>query len=105
MIEELTPRLLGVALLLVIVVAPVLALLLSALLLARYRRQVTRAMAATGGFQGAETEAPTAELPPPQTRKVDDRSQASNRQDAYHRAVSAPWHNAIRAALCPPVRQ
>lgn len=50
MIEELTPQILMSAMLLVNVLAPVLTLLLSAVMLRRYRRAVSRSMAATIGF-------------------------------------------------------
>lgn len=53
MIEELTPPIFAVALMLVLAFAPVLTLLLSALILWRYRRAVLRAMAASVSAAGA----------------------------------------------------
>src|SRR4051794_31359718 len=53
MLEELTPQILSVALFFVIAVAPVLTLIVSALILWLYRRSVLRAMAAMRGSEAS----------------------------------------------------
>lgn len=61
MLEELTPQLLSFSMLLIVVLAPPLALLLSALLLWRYKRAVLRAMASSAAATQGVSEAT---LPP-----------------------------------------
>ena len=75
MMEEFTPQVAASSLLLIIISAPMLTLLLSALLLWRYRRAVMRAMAATGDFHApvVETRQP-AKSPPHGEPKVEEQS-------------------------------
>ena len=56
MIEQLTPTLLSVMLLLLVCVASVLTLLVSAILLWNYRRAVSRHMATSSGFKAVPSE-------------------------------------------------
>lgn len=91
-ITELTPQMLSILLLLVIAVAPVLTLILSALLLWRYRHSVIRQMAARGGF-----DAPTADgQARAQKLDGDDPGAESNGRVLYRRAMLGPWREAVR---------
>ena len=94
MIKELTPTLLSSLLLFVVSVAASLTLLISALLLWRYRRAVTRNMAASGGSDGL----------PPHALASSERRQAltpGNRKTGttlYQYAMHAPWRLALSYA-------
>lgn len=96
MIEELTPQILMSTMFLVNVVAPVLTLLLSLVMLRRYRRAVSRSMQATSGFD----DEPSMRRSPngrsglaPAPRKSDDGG------GLYGRLMRAPWQNAARYAV------
>jgi hypothetical protein len=94
MIEEVTPWMLTILVLLVTGLTPVLTLLLSALLLWRYRRVVIRQMAVSGGFD----EPPEEAHPAPASR---DDGAPSNRTDGaalYRLAARGPWQIALRYA-------
>ncbi|MGH8676088.1 MAG: hypothetical protein ACREVG_17510, partial [Burkholderiales bacterium] len=93
MIEELTPQVVSLALLLVVVVAPVLTLLASALLLTVYRRAVIRAMARVGGAgNDVAARAPAASADAAARPLRDD-------VDLYTWALRAPWQEAGRNAV------
>ncbi len=96
MIEELTPQVLMSSMALIIVTVPILTLLLSVLLIWRYRRAVTRAMAVTGGFHASGAEAQHTELPQSDNPKVEGRTVGPCSRDLYRRAIRAPWHSAMR---------
>jgi len=95
MIEELTPQTLMSAMLLVNVLAPVLTLLLSAVMLRRYRRAVSRSMEANSGFDDDSS-----------VHTVSHRSSGPTgfqAKDAdggglYRQLVRAPWRGAARYA-------
>ena len=82
----------GILVLLVIAIAPVLTLILSALLLWRYRRSVIRQMAARSGF-----DMPTADGGPG-VRRIDggDSGEESNARGLYRHAMGGPWREALR---------
>lgn len=87
MIEELTPMLLSGLLLLVLMVAPVVTLLLSALLLGLYRRSVSRHMEVSGTFGDAIEGDPTGD---PADALASDR--ATLEESALYREVlRRPW--------------
>jgi len=91
----LTPQVVTASLFLIIVAAPLLTLLLSTLLLWRYRRTVTRTMAAPGEFhaQGA--------APPPSVGWPPDRPPLGGDHtgsDLYRLVRRAPWYHAIQYA-------
>ena len=92
MIEELTPRLLSTLMLFVVGIAPMLTLLLSAILLWRYRRAVDLQMAATVGFDDIPaTDAPaTAEAGHDNNLAVLAEAAA-----LYRRAARGPFHLAF----------
>ena len=92
MIEELTPRLLSVLIFLVVTTAPVLTLLLSAMLLWRYRRTVTEQMALTGGFDGPATDLPVPDRPSCGGNRA-ERAEGAAR---YRRAIYGPRQEALR---------
>ena len=92
MIEELTPRLLSVLVFLVVATAPVLTLLLSAMLLRRYRRTVTEQMALTGGFDGPATDL----LIPDRPSCDGNRSERAEGATRYRLAVNGPRQEALR---------
>jgi hypothetical protein len=94
LIEALTPRILSSLLLLVLGLAAMLTLLLSALLLWFYRRAVTREMAASGDFATSEI------APPAPTRRDESDSGATPDGPALlSRARQGPWRLARRYAL------
>ena len=64
MLEELTPQILSVSMLLIVLLAPPLALLLSALLLWRYKRAVLRAMASSAAGVPGTSDGTLSALPP-----------------------------------------
>ncbi len=91
----LTPQVVTASLFLVIVTVPILTLLLSTLLLWRYRRAVTRAMAAMGEFHTSVTATPpSAGSAPDQLHPVGDHTG----RDLYRLAIRAPWNHAIQYA-------
>jgi hypothetical protein len=87
MIEELTPQIIAVSLFLIIVIAPILTLLLSALLLWGYRRAVTRAMGTASAFDASAPAAPAAPASP-----LPD----VNPAELYRVAIGGPRHYVIR---------
>jgi len=99
MIEELTPQILMVSVFLIIVIAPILTLLLSALLLWRYRRAVTHAMARTGGFDGPAAQSRNVVSSDSSNPETEDPEIGSSSSDLYRHVILAPWHNAIRYAV------
>ena len=92
MIEELTPAILTLSLLLIGASAPILTLLLSTLLLWRYRRSVTRAMAAAGEFRAVAS--PSEGSSPGRHRALD----APAGRTLYRMVRDAPRLGAIRYA-------
>jgi len=99
MIEELTPQVLMISMLLIIITAPILTLLLAALLLWRYRRAVSRAMATVGGFHAAAAAVLPAGASPFGKQQVDDHDVAPRSNDLYRRVLVAPRWNALRYAV------
>ena len=99
MIEELTPQILMVSMLLIIVTAPILTLLLSVLLLWGYRRTVTRAMAASEGFCDSQVKGGTAEPSQLDDPTVKKRTTSPASSNLYQRAIQAPWHNALQTTI------
>lgn len=96
MIQEITPQVVTSSLVLIILVAPVLTLVLSALLLWRYRRAVLRAMNVTGEFR------PAAKNQPPLASASAERPDVVGGRegtDESRRALTAPTRDAIRHAV------
>src|SRR5262245_23379159 len=94
MIEEITPQIVAVSLVLITFVTPIVTLLLSALLLWRYRRGVARAMAASAAFEASVPTTPTASLHA--LPAVVDGPSAS---DLYQAAIAGPRHTALRYTI------
>ena len=91
MIQELTPQLLMVAMLLVGVAVPVVATLLSALLIWRYRAAVARAMSTTAGF----VQQPTSAAETTTTVDVSRNTVDADRRAAMQRLLTkGPWCSA-----------
>jgi hypothetical protein len=90
---EVTPQVATSSLFLIILVAPILTLLLSAILLWRYRRAVMRAMVAPADFGGSG--APT---PVHRESSLSQAETGGNHIDPalYETAMRAPWHVAAR---------
>lgn len=88
MIEELTPQVLMASMALIILTAPVVTLVISLVLISRYRRAVAREMAATVGFRSGAPSVPAEPVPRP-------------RGDAalYRRMLRGARMNAMRYAL------
>ncbi len=92
MMEELTPQILSVLLFIVVIAVPILTLMLSALMLWRYRRAVIREMAITGGFDVPAPHAPgSSKAANPAVRDL-----YAHGRDLCRRAIRGPWHLAIR---------
>ena len=96
MIEELTPRVLMSMMILVIVVVPTLTLLLSTVLLYRYRRAVRRAMDVTSGFHDPTLVRETAINSRPVDDVVTERNGKSDAGDVCRGVFRTPWRNALR---------
>lgn len=96
MIEELTPQVLMISMFLIIIAVPLLTLLLAALLLWRYRRAVTRAMATAGGFHAAAAEVQPAGSSHSGRQQLDDHNLAACSNDLCRRVIVMPWWNALR---------
>lgn len=96
MIEELTPQVLMTTLTLVILVSPSLTLVISALLMWRYRRAVARAMAAPSGAEAVAAAVDGAGGVPAAGRDAPDRAAGVRGADLYRQAMRAPWRNAMR---------
>ena len=93
MIEELTPQLLMVAVLLLAVVVPIVALLLSAVLLYRYRVAVRAAMSASVGFdQDARRQDAHATIGAEHQRNVT----TVDEQALFGRMRQGPWRQLLR---------
>ena len=99
MIEELTPQVLMISMLLIIVTAPVITLLCSVLLLWRYRRAVTDAMTMAGGFHATAAQAQPAGLVTSSKQPVADHDVTPRSNDLCRRTIFAPWCNALRYAV------
>jgi hypothetical protein len=98
MIQEVTPQILFLALLLVTLLAPALTLVVSAVLLRRYRRAVARAMAASAEEAGALSDPATSERPNPDARAVASPARATEtwlRRETLH----GPLREAARYAV------
>jgi hypothetical protein len=95
MIEEITPQIVAISLLLITLVTPILTLLLSALLLWQYRRAVARAMAASAAFE-ASVPAMTATAPPHAPPTV---AGGSSALDLYQAATAGPRYCALRYTI------
>jgi hypothetical protein len=95
MMEELTPQILSVLLFMVVIAVPILTLMLSAIMLWKFRRAVIREMAVTGGFDVPAPQAP--ESPKPASPAV--RDLCTHGRDLFRRAIRGPWHLAIRYAV------
>ena len=93
MIEELTPKLLSVLLLSVVSIAPVLTLLLSWVLLRRYRRAVAREMEITvsGNVIGSDTDRAV-------PWRVSDLPVRERGANLYQKSVHGPWRTGLRYA-------
>jgi hypothetical protein len=96
MVEELTPQVATSSLFLIIICAPILTLILSMVLLVRYRRAVTRAMAAAGEFRASVTATPQTAGPSPY--RLDDGT-GHGRPGLYRLATRAPWRSALQYAV------
>ena len=96
MIEELTPQVLMIAMFLVIVMVPALTLLLSAVLLHRYRRAVARAMGAASGLNDPAAARTTPITSQPVEAVLPERTGSSKPEDLLGRALSGPWRDALR---------
>lgn len=92
MIEELTPVALTVLVFVVVSVVPVLTLALSALLLWRYHRSVTRHMSGRGGFQRHEEEGSPV---PAARRQSNDLKGIPAGHALYRQALRGPWRVAL----------
>jgi hypothetical protein len=100
MIEELTPQVLMTSMTLLIVIGSLLTVLLSALLLWKYRRAVNHAMITAGNFfpaiqKGTPAESTYANHLHP--KKGSGKKLSS--QDLFRRAVRAPWHDGLLYAI------
>jgi hypothetical protein len=93
MIQEITPQVVTSSLVLIILLASVLTLVLSALLLWRYRRAVLRAMNAAGEFRRAAKNQPPLG---PASAQRDAIAGAREGTDDSRRALTATSRNAIR---------
>ncbi len=92
MIEQLTPKLFQLILLLLVCVASVLTLLVSAILLWRYRRAVTRHMAASSGFK---SNGPRLQL---QSSNLPDQN-LTNANTLYRQTLRGPWQMVMQCAI------
>src|SRR4029453_7426452 len=95
MLEEVTPQIVAFSLFFVTLVTPILTLLLSALLLWRYRRAVARAMAASAAFAAsipATTPAASPSVPFPSAG-------SPTASDLYRAAIVGPRHTALRYTI------
>lgn len=92
MIKELTPFAVTSLVLLVVSLVSVLTLVLSALLLWRYRQAVTRQMAASGGFDQSEAEVDALAV----HHGSDSGAHLHGRLTLYRQAVRGPWQIALR---------
>jgi hypothetical protein len=92
MIEEITPQIVASSLLLITFVTPILTLLLSALLLWRYRRAVARAMAASAAFDAS---VPTM-TPVASPHALPAAVAGASASDLYDAAIAGPRHYALR---------
>jgi hypothetical protein len=105
MIEEITPQIVAFSLFLVTLVTPILTLLLSALLLWRYRRAVARAMAASAAFEASVQAMSTAASPHALPagvggpRSAGPRFAGPSASNLYQMAIAGPWHCALRYAI------
>ena len=100
MIEELTPQVLMTSMFLIIITAPTVTLLISAVLLWKYRRAVAREMAVAAGFRKAAVEQVRPAVSPQSgTLKGDDHESALLGSALYRRAISAPWYGAMQYAV------
>jgi hypothetical protein len=96
MIQEITPQVVTSSLVLIILLAPVLTLVLSALLLWRYRRAVLRAMNVSGEFRRPAKNQPS--LIPASAERAGVVGRRESADDA-RRALTAPSRDAIRHAV------
>ena len=95
MIEEITPQIVAISLFLITFVTPILTLLLSALLLWRYRRAVARAMAASAAFEASVPATTPAASPHALPAAVGGPSAS----DLYQAAIVGPRHCALRYTI------
>jgi hypothetical protein len=99
MIEELTPQVLMISMYLIIITAPAVTLLISMLLLWKYRRAVAYEMAAAGGFLEPAEEVRSAGSLQSGAPKADKHVNALRSSDFYRQAISAPWYTALQFAV------
>src|SRR5258705_2048363 len=100
MIEEITPQIVGISLLLIIIVTPILTLVLSALLVWSYRRAVARAMAASAAFAASVPAKTPVASPPAAPSAVDGPgSPGRSASDLYEAAIAGPQHCALRYTI------
>src|SRR5258705_2995047 len=100
MIEEITPQIVGISLLLIIIVTPILTLVLSALLLWSYRRAVARAMAASAAFEASiPAKTPVASPHAPPSAVDGPGSPGRSASDLYDAAIAGPRHYALRYTI------
>src|SRR5262245_52842144 len=103
MIEEITPQIVAFSLIFITLITPILTLLLSALLLWRYRRAVARAMAASAAFEASVPAMSPAASPHALPAGVGGpRSagpSAASASNLYQMAIAGPWHCALRYAI------
>jgi len=90
MIEELTPQVMMIAMVLIIAISSIATLILSALLLWRYRRFVSRAMALQGGFKDQAETASAASI----GTALTDRTKFSG-TDLLQQVIHAPRRSAM----------
>jgi hypothetical protein len=100
MIEEITPQIVASSLILITFVTPILTLLLSALLLWRYRRAVARAMAASAAFAASVSAITPAASPHALPAAVGGPgSPGPSASDLYDAAIAGPRHYALRYTI------
>ena len=95
MIEELTPQVLMTTLTLVILVSPSLTLVISALLMWRYRRALARAMAEPSRTEALAAAAGETAAIPAVAGEAPGGAAAIRGADLYRQAMQAPWRNAM----------
>jgi hypothetical protein len=98
MIEELTPQVLASSMVLVLLCAPVITALLSALFMWRYRRAVSRTMFAPSGFQAINTR-PSPEKAVSGAKESASMPMATQAPDFYRLANRSPWRDAAVQSL------
>ncbi|MCB1880204.1 MAG: hypothetical protein KDI54_09135 [Gammaproteobacteria bacterium] len=95
MIEELTPQIMMVSMVLIILTTAVFTLILSVLLLWRYRRSVSRAMAAVTGFDAGKSDFQPGIAAASTVRAEANETGGSKGESLYRRAIQARLYGAL----------